>query len=465
MKGSKLSALIIVALVISACASKSAIEIKRDNLGVPATWSEPVRNDGTQSGYQADWLKRLPSADLLKVINQAVANNFQLQQSKLSLDIARQNVGVAGANLLPTLDASLGANLRKNANASDTSTSYDPALSLTYELDIWGKLNDNQRQASYLYASQQARYAQAKQTLIAEVILGWFKVVEANQQLALSRLKLKNTQTNLDIIESGYETGINSALDLYLTRNEVASEQSKLASQASSLKSAIRTLELLSGAYPAAALAITTQDMPVIDHAPQAGIPAQVVTKKPELQASWLALLAKDAAVAFTHKQRFPSIALTSNIGVSSDDLGNLLSSDPYWSLVGNLTAPLFNAGKLAANEEKARLETRQAEQSFLDAVLTNFADIENRLTQAKNLIRSYRANQAAAENANLAQTLSFEQYLKGLVSYTTVLDAQTRAFNAQSAVIQSKYQLLENRVLLHLALGGHFDFLSEPDQ
>ena len=134
-----------------------------------------------------------------------------------------------------------------------------------------------------------------------------------------------------------------------------------------------------------------------------------------------------------------------------------MLSGPTGWSLLGSLTSPLFDGGRLAALEEQARLSLRQQELQYLQQVYDAFVEVENALTAERTLKQRYTVMLEAQKNALAAQTLSFEQYRNGLVSYTTVLDAQSRAFDAQSTLIQIKSELLTNRVRLHVALGGDF--------
>ena len=118
---------------------------------------------------------------------------------------------------------------------------------------------------------------------------------------------------------------------------------------------------------------------------------------------------------------------------------------------------PLFNAGKLEANEDMSRLVLKQTEQAYLSTLYDAFGDVENSVTREASLRERYQMMLKAQENAIAAQTLSFEQYQSGLVEYTTVLDAQSRSYDAQSTVIQIKNQLIANRINLHIALGGNF--------
>jgi outer membrane protein TolC len=269
---------------------------------------------------------------------------------------------------------------------------------------------------------------------------------------------VNNAKQNLDIIESGYQQGLNGALDVYLSRNELNTELSNLAEQQATKIQSLRALERLIGRYPDASLTSEQLELPLLDTDIPLGIPSDIISRKPELLASWYQVLAQDAALAFAHKQRFPSINLSASISDNGDQLSDLLSgSSLAWSLIGGLTAPLFRAGDLKANEEIARLQLKQQEQAYLDTMYNAFLDVENAVTTETSLNQRYQTTLAAQKNAEAAEMLAFEQYQRGLVTYTTVLEAQDRSFDAQSTLIRIKNQLLANRVDLHVALGGDF--------
>ncbi len=461
-KTSYLSFILLSSLVVAGCSTNSAIETQLGSLPTPDNWSKQnVLTQNVSSKTNVDWLTQLVTPELQQSIDLALANNRDLKQQRLALEIAEQNVVVSGATLWPSLDLNLSATERYEGESSSSS---ELSLGLKYEFDIWGKLSAAERQVNLTYAAQLAQFEQQKRDLISSVILTWYQVIQQHQQLNLSKGRLTSIEQNLAIIESGYDSGLNTALDVYLARNDVASERSNVANQQSAFKASIRELELLLGQYPSAALKTSASDIPQLQGNIAVGLPADIVARNPKLQYMWNSLLAKDAGVAYAHKQRFPSFSLTAKVGNSSSDVSDLLSVDTGWSLIGDITTPLFNAGRLKANEEKARLETKQAEQAYLTSLFDTFESIENGLTQTDNLALSFKANLEAANNAELAQQVSFEQYLKGLVSYTTVLDAQNRAFSAQSTVIQLKYQMLDARLQLFIALGGDFSSILLKD-
>ncbi|MGB1305571.1 TolC family protein, partial [Pseudoalteromonas marina] len=222
--------------------------------------------------------------------------------------------------------------------------------------------------------------------------------------------------------------------------------------------SAARLLERLLGEYPKGAIS-ASNDLPVINTEIPLGIPSELITRKPALLASWYELLATDASLAYAHKQRFPSLNLTASLSDSTDRVSDLFSpSSLAWSLLGSISAPIFEGERLQANEEIARLNTQKQEQQYLQTLYDAFGDVENAISQQQSLKAQYTSTLEAQKNALAAEQLSFEQYQSGLVTYTTVLDAQDRSFDAQSSLIQIKNQLIANRINLHVALGGDFE-------
>lgn len=441
-------------ILLSACNTTTyELDESLRQSNVPQTWQNSTQVQDVNSG----WLSQISNEQIQTLVSVALNNNFALKQQAYTLQIKKQELIISGSALWPSLDLAVSSSRRKNIFPSDYTNSASVDLNIKYEIDLWGKLSDLNKQANLDYLSEQANYEQARLQLVADVVIACFKVIESNQLTQLYQQRADNTQQNLDIIESGYQQGLNSALDVYLSRNEVNSELSRTVEQKATKIEAIRSLELLLGDYPKGALAIDAS-LPLLNSDIPTGLPSELITRKPQLIASWYQLLATDASLAYAHKQRFPAINLTASIGNSGSDLSDVVSASALgWSLLGNLAMPLLNAGKLEANEEKARLLLKQKEQDYLETLHHAFLDVENAVTQESSLKQRYQMMLAAQENAIAAQRLSFENYQSGLVDYTTVLDAQSRSFDAQSTVIQIKNQLIRNRIQLHIALGGDF--------
>lgn len=461
-----------ISVYLVSCVGTSQLDNNIRDLQIPENW----QSDNLAIKSNENWLSQLNQPVLVLLTEEGLAANQSLRQESYRVEILEQQLLQAEADFWPVLDLGITSSRNKSAINGEVSTRYSTKLESSYEVDLWGKLSDNQKNSHLLLLSAKAKYQQQKQRLVANIAKQWFSLITAKQLMSLFQQRVENARQSLDIIESGYKQGLNKALDVYLSRNELNSEISNLASQQANVKNSARSLEQLLGRYPSGKLAdmsesgvptnTDTQTLPNLPPSIPLGLPSEVLSRNPQLQAAWQQVLAQDANLAFAHKQRFPSIRLTASVSNSTTEISDLLSTNSLgWSLLSNLTAPIFNAGKLKANEEIARLRLKQQEQDYLTTLYQVFADVENAITNESSLLARYQATQAAQENASAAQTLAFEQYQRGLVSYTTVLNAQDRAFNAQSSLIQIQNQLLSNRVNLHLALGGDFALTSNTQQ
>jgi NodT family efflux transporter outer membrane factor (OMF) lipoprotein len=440
-------------LLLLACSSFSEIDEKLKDLPLPQNW-----HDSKQvTTVEYNWLSEFDDDQVHQLVEKALTANHQFAMQAFSLKIAEQQLIVSGSELWPELDLAFSSSRSKSNETDSYTNSNSINLNLIYEVDILGKLSDVDRASNFDYLAQKSSFDQYKQQLVADVITTWFDVIEADKLLTLYRSKAENSKQNLAIIESGYRSGLIDSLDVYLTRNSLNSELSVVSEQETVKVKLIRALERLIGEYPKGTLFVDA-DLPVLTDNIPVGLPSELISRKPELKASWYQLLSQDAGLAYAHKQRFPSIILSGSLSDAKDNVGDLLSTSSLaWSLLGSVSAPIFNAGRLKANEEKARFELKQGEQLYLDTLYSAFSDVENAITTEKSLKQRYETMLAAQENAKIAAILSFEQYQSGLVSYTTVLDAQNSSYEAQATLIKIKSQLLANRINLHLALGGNF--------
>lgn len=455
---------VVLSLLVVSCATSNRIEVEKESISVPTSWQYEKPTE-TKSATKID-LSKIVNDHLFQLVKQAVSSNPDLKQSQYELETSLYRAKANGATLWPSLDLNINNSVSQANEAADTVESASLGLALKYEVDIWGKLSAYDQQLNLTYLKLQTQYQEKVNLLVADVIATYFGIVEAKQQLDLYKLRFKNTKNNLAIIESGYEQGLNDALDVYLTRNDLANEQSNIDAQSQTLDNLIRKLKQLIGQYPDTDFNVDTLELALLPLATLTNTPSDVVKNHPKLKAAWQGLLASNAAVAFAHKQRFPSFSLSLNATNGGTDLADVLTDfDMGWSFIGNITAPLFNAGRLKDNENAAATSLKALEQNYQSVFLQTFETIERLSANQINLEKQLASLEVASHNAIAAEELSFEQYVKGLVNYATVLTAQTRAFNAQSSVIKLKYQLLQNQINLFTAVGGDFNVFQENNE
>lgn len=449
------SILLVLASLTGAC-THSAIAPETIDPAIPSEW----QRGGTAGEAQLNWLADFDNAQINSLVQEAIANNYSLHQERARLYQAEQSVVITRANRFPNLEVSLDGNRRgfeDNGGDRLTLNSVSATVDARWEVDLWGKLSKKQQAAQLAYAAQQARLEFAERNLAASTAGAFFQVMEAKQLLEVAKRRLDNTMVSQDIVASGYRQGLNDALDLYLANNQVERQDANYVEQEQALIETIADLQLSLARYPDGRMNIE-QELPIMADPIPAGLPSDLLMRRSDVQEAWLKLLAADADLAAAHKSRFPSLSLVGSAGAASAALSDILEGDGVaWSIAGGLTQPLFNAGSLRAAEEQALAQVQLAEQQYLGLIYQAFASVENAITRSVSLRSRYESFLEAEKNSSAALNLALEQYQRGLVAYTTVLESQRQAFDAEVTVVQLKNQLLQNRIALYQALGGEF--------
>ncbi len=441
---------ILIAAVLSLAACAAAPPAPPVVGDAPQAWQL-----GSAQAVAADGLATLAAPFLTDLVAVAIAENHALAQRREALEIARQRVRLARASRLPSLGLALSGRRGGADGSQSRAERFDLGASADFTLDLWGRLGDGERQALLAAGAEEARYRVAEQQLVANVAGSAFEVAAAIQLQTLYERRLDNLTQSLDVIDRGYRSGLNSALDVYLARNTLEQERANVANQSQLRRQATASLELLLADYPDGQLDVG-EALPEPVGPVAAGAPAELLQRRPDIQQAWLELLAADAALAVAHRNRFPSFALSADARDSADAFGQLLNGGALaWSAAASLIQPLHQGGRLEALREQARRRLAQAERRYLETVYRAFAEVEVELGRTLSLQARHAAFGNAKANAEAALALAFDQYQRGLVGYTAVLESQRRAFDAQTAVIELRSQLLRSRVALLLALGG----------
>lgn len=444
----------IVALLLGGCTNLAVLpERSLQVTQPPEQWLSRVeRLEGQPQG----WLQRFDAPKLAELVEQALQQNPQLQNTRALLSEAEAQARVAGAERQPTLSA--GVQAGRSGNGSNDSNQFSATLTFGWELDLWNKLSDSARAAEIDRQALLQDYRSARLSLAAAVSKSWFNGVEASQQLELSRQLVAVLADRLEVLEEGYQAGLVAALDIHLARANLAAERSRLSTRQQTLGSAVRQLELLLGRYPANRQVLALE-LPALPEAIPAGVPSELLQRRYDIRAAELRVQSAWARLERSHKDRFPSFTLTGTYGSSSDQLDRLLRGDSLvWSLLGGLSQPLLDGGRLEALEERALAQAQQREALYRDAVLKAFDEVETALQQERQLTRVVEQSKISVIEYQLAEQLAAEQYQAGLVQYITLLEAQRSAFEARSSYTQALNQQLQNRIDLYLALGGDFE-------
>ncbi len=457
-------ALLFLLASLSGC---SLLQPYRSPQNLPATPSEwkaaSLVQHSRESGGDAVWQESFTDPALASLISEAVGNNFDLRSAASRIAAARASAIISGADQAPQIAASLSASRAKRSTVvggnviSGIGNYFQSGLEIRWEADLWGRLGHQAQAATLELVASEADYRAARLSLAANISRGWFNSIEAQQQLKLFQQTAANYRKLLESARESYRAGLGSALDVRLARSNLASAESQLAAQRIHLDNELRTLQALLGRYPSGQINLPDK-LPLRLRPVPAGLPSELLMRRPDLIAAESRLLAADERASQAAKNRLPRIQLTASGGAGSDELNSLLDSERLiWSIVGGITAPLFQGGRLKANQQLARANADQAMNQYAQTVLNAFREVETALAAAPLLETQQQALQKAVEEARESEQLAAEQYRAGLVDITTWLEAQRRLFNARSTLLQIRNQRLQSRIDLHLALGGDF--------
>ena len=264
----------------------------------PEAW---VRAEGAQTLADDAWLKQLGDDVLPEVIAGAVDNNYQLAAARSRLEQARQTAVIAKAPRLPNVSLTLDRNRRRivrnfTGDALDDGVVNQVAsanLNLNWQIDLWGELAADARRASYDYAAAEATFVDARRQLAADIARAHYGLAEAAALESVAEEQLKIAKAALDVVDRGYQAGLNESLDVYLAQTTVAQSEDILAARTQNRKIAAANLELLGAAYPSGTRA--APQLPNLQDVAAIGVPSDLLPRRPDLQIAWLNLLSADA--------------------------------------------------------------------------------------------------------------------------------------------------------------------------
>ncbi|MBC8324870.1 MAG: efflux transporter outer membrane subunit [Verrucomicrobia subdivision 3 bacterium] len=435
------------------------------SLELPEQWTSGA---GSTNALTADWWKSLGNFELNGLVQEALINNPNLQITAVRLEQARLRQRIASADRRPSLNASLDSN-KKRSNfiglpiggasvLTSRSENYGFMLSSNWEMDVWGRIGAGQLAASMDTAAARAELRAGKQSLAAQTVKAWIALTEAREQLDLAAANVEILETSTRQADIRLGLGVGSALDLRLAETNLSATRALVEQWRSSRARAQRQLEVLLGRYPEGVL-VGVPVLPELPPAMPAGLPSQLLTRRPDILGAHSRLIAADARTVVANAELYPVFSLTASGGTSSDELENLLNNHMLvWSLGANLTQPIFNSGRLRANVKLRQSLANEAVSQYRSTILNAFAEVETALNNERLLSEREAMLADAAGKAAQAFELAGDRFSRGLEPFARVLDAQRRVNELRGQKVGVRRLLLENRVNLHLALGGGFD-------
>jgi len=455
---SPLLAALAASLALSGVLSACAVGRETTQAKLPELDKGWVETDSGRLALRQDWWLDFNAAALPGLIDEALAGSPDLAIAAERVRQAELAVGNAGASLFPAVGGNLGSSSRRSfpdGGDASTANSSSATLSVSYEVDLWGRIQDGVDSAKASLAASRYDLETARLTLTTGVANAYFQVLGLRVRLQLAQENLEIAERLYRIVDVRFRNGAASALDLSRQRTAVLTQRATIKPLEVQIRQTESALAILVGRAPEG-FAVGTADFdgvrpPVVG----AGLPSQLLLRRPDLASAEAQLRAADADVAAARAALLPSFQLSGSAGLASTALLSLANPAASLGLTGSLAQTIFDGGKLRNQVSLSESQRRALVETYRKSVLAALKEVEDGLGNIDRYAHQEDALTAVRDEAQRSLRLAELRYREGADDLSNLFDAQRTLFAAQDSVAQIRLSRLSASLDLIKALGG----------
>ncbi len=427
------------------------------------TGTAPAETPAAPAAAELKWQEFFADERLRSVIELALANNRDLRTAALNAEKVQAYYRIQRSEVSPAVGVMASGEkyrvpekMDKDGKASYVEDYSVNLGTLSWELDLFGRLRSLSAAALEQYLATEEAHRAAHSLLVAAVAQGYLALAADQESLDLARATLTAYLDSLDLTQKTRDLGLTSDLDVAQARSQVETARAAVAALTGRVTVDRSTLDLLVGA-PVPAELLPERLAGVTEAAPlEPGLPSEVLLSRPDILGAEHRLVSANASIGAARAAFFPRITLTAGVGTMSPDLSGLFDSGTRtWSFAPQIIAPLFASGALKANLRVSQLDRDIAVAGYEKAIQVAFAEVSNALTLRATLVEQRQAEEALVTSLDETRRLADARYRMGLDSYLGVLVANRSLYVGQQALINVRLAEQANLVTLYKALGG----------
>lgn len=452
-----------VAIGISGCSM--APKYQQPEAPFAASWQAQAQ----QNAVTPDWQHFFADENLQVLIQTALEHNKDLRVAALNVEAFRAQYRIQRSAIFPAIDAAGGGKRQRiPKNISPTGESgidsqYSASLGVTaWEIDFFGRLNSLRQQALETYFASEQAQRSAELSLIANVATAWLSHQADQASLELVQSTLETYENSLKLVQSRYDAGVASALELQQARTAADNARVSLAQFQRQVVQSRNALQMVLGA-PIPELkqnvdlsSVQLAELPV-------ALPAELLQRRPDILQAEYQLKAANANIGAARAAFFPSISLTATGGSMSGELSDLFSSGSgTWLFQPQLRLPIFNAGRLKASLDYSKVQKDIRVAQYEKSIQTAFQEVADGLIARSTYSEQLAAQDKLLESSQAYLDLAERRYREGVDNQLTLLDAQRLLFSTQQQRISTQLALLTSEINLYKSLGGSYQPASE---
>lgn len=405
------------------------------------------------------WQEFYSDERLKGLIALGLENNKDFESARLAIEKARAQYQITDLNDLPRIDGS-GGYTRQAQNRTDKNpnSSYNVNLGLAnYELDFWGKIASLKEQALQNFLATTAAKDTTQISLISNIAQSYANLSYSLAQLKLAEATVESREKSLFIADKRFEAGIDPKLpSLQASASLENARLAVLQAQSSILRSRNALQFLVGGPIPTNLIPAPAVSNITSQQIFSAGLPSELLRYRPDVLEAEYSLKAAGANIEVARASYFPSISLASSVGVSSGSLDDLFKSGSVgWSFGPSISVPIFDAGRLDANYDVAKIEREQTLANYERSIQTAFREVSDVLATRATLGDQLAAQYRLQDNFEQTYQIADARFKAGIANYLDVLDAQRSLFSTQQGILDLELQKIISQIELYQVLGG----------
>tara|TARA_R110002012_G_scaffold14536_1_gene59813 strand:+ start:4160 stop:5581 length:1422 start_codon:yes stop_codon:yes gene_type:complete len=447
----KLSPLALCISLVTGCSSFTRTEFVAPEVNIPASWQSVSIN---QQVKLDPWWQSFNNPELNQLIEQVLTTNNDLALATLTLRTARLQAGLSETESYPQIGASINGSKSKAFDGGDSYTEYGSNLSLSYELDLWGRVSADIDAAKWASLASAEDRASTAQSLVATTAILYWQIGYLKQSLVLSQNSIDYAQQTLDLTERQYQSGSVSQLDVFEAKRRLASEQVSNSELQQALIEAQNSLAILYN-QPPLKMPIKIEKLPD-GNIPTiaAGVPSDLLIRRPDIKSALHDLKSAYASKDATFAGYLPSLTLSGSLGTSSTELKELLSN-PIVTLGANLILPFLQFNEMELYKKIANIELESAVVTYRKTLYNAFKEVDNGISARQHYQYQEQRLREQYDAASAAERIYASQYRNGAISIQVWLDSQENQRTAEVALLANRYNQFSAQATLYQALGG----------
>jgi len=437
--------------LLGGCGSVMRSDFEPPALAIPAHWPNITVNEQVQLD---PWWQQFHQAELDKLVSQVLSTNNDLTLATLTLRKARLQAGLAQDDLYPQLSANLGASRNQPLESGDGTQSYQANLSVSYEVDLWGKVSANIDQAQWAALASAEDRESTTQSLVATTASLYWQIGYLHQRIELSENSIEYSRKTLTLTQRQYDSGAVTQVNVLESQRSLAGQEAAHSQLVQQLTVAENALAILLNRAPGETLVEIKRLPEVAVPEVTVGIPADLLVRRPDVKAALYQLRSALAGKDATYASYFPTLSLTAGVGESTSELKELLRN-PVGSLGAGLVLPFLQWNQMQINNDIADIDYQTAVVNYRKILYSAFEDVDNAIS-AKQQYR-YQGDKLAQQFSAAAavEAIYESQYRNGAIGIQNWIDAQENRRSAEAALLENRYNQLTAQATLYQALGG----------